>query len=157
MFKKAWFVLCAISMFILFSPGAFADLVLSDGGASGQWWNPTRDGEGIYFEIIATSSGNLVSVAWFTYDEDGNQMWLSGTIEISENDRSVNVPVIVTDGPVFGTGYDPADLNAELWGTLILTFNTCDTGVVTPLAPYGVIGRRRGPIQAEAQEIQIIG
>ena len=86
MFKKAWFVLCAINMFFLFSTSVLADLVLSEGGASGQWWNPTRDGEGIFFEIVVDSSGSLAAVAWFTYDMDGNQMWLSGAMEISDDD-----------------------------------------------------------------------
>jgi hypothetical protein len=134
MFKKLWIFFCTLNLLILTSTSALADLILADGGASGQWFNLSRDGEGIYFEIV---DGGTVSVAWFTYDMDGNQMWLSGAIDISDSATSVAIPVSVTDGPVFGPDYDPDDLNSELWGTLTLNFPDCDTGLLSYASSTG--------------------
>ena len=134
MFKKAWIIFCSINLLLLTSTSALADLVLADGGASGQWFNSSRDGEGIYFEIV---DGGMVSVAWFTYDMDGNQMWLTGATDISDSATTVAVPVTVTDGPVFGPDYDPDDLNSELWGTLTLNFPDCDTGLLSYASSTG--------------------
>jgi len=64
---------------IFFTATALADLPLADGGASGQWWNPSRDGEGLFVEILPEPA---ISISWFTYDEVGNQIWLTGYAEL---------------------------------------------------------------------------
>jgi hypothetical protein len=130
MIRKVWTIFCTLSVSILISTQVHANLNLADGGASGQWFNPTRDGEGIFLEIVPGSSGKSVAVSWFTYDMDGNQMWLTGIVEVSDQATSATIPVTVTDGPVFGPGYNPADLNSQAWGTLTVTFSTCTDGLL---------------------------
>jgi hypothetical protein len=44
--------IAVVAMF--FSSMCFAQVSLTEGGASGSWWNPTRDGEGIFVEIART-------------------------------------------------------------------------------------------------------
>jgi hypothetical protein len=64
--------------------GAQAGLNLADGYASGQWWNPARDGEGFYVEVIDTGGNLQIAVAMYSYDESGNQLWLVGNIAIED-------------------------------------------------------------------------
>lgn len=120
---------------VFFTATALADLPLADGGASGQWWNPDRNGEGLFVEILPNSA---IAIAWFTYDDAGNQLWLSGQAALGAEDTTVNVPVIVTDGPFFGPAYDPDDLNVETWGTVALQFHTCDTGLLSYSSSVGM-------------------
>ena len=129
--KKAWIIFCALNALILASTSALADLTLAEGGASGQWFNVSRDGEGIFLEIVDTNSGPQVAIAWFTYDKNGNQMWLSGAVSVGNNATSANIPVIVTEGPVFGTDYDPDDLEVDNWGNLQVRFSDCSNGFMT--------------------------
>jgi hypothetical protein len=116
---------------VLVSSMCIAQVSLTDGGTSGSWYNPARDGEGIFVEIVQAGDGSRISVAWFTYDPDGFQMWLSGAADLVGNPTSVSIPVQVTNGPKFGTAYDPNDLNRDTWGTVTLAFNTCSTGLLS--------------------------
>ena len=115
---------------ILVSSMCFAQVNISEGGISGQWYNPSRDGEGLFVEVVDTNSGQQISVSWFTYDLDGFQMWLVGNVAIQANQTSVTIPVFVTNGPKFGPDYDPADIMRATWGTLTLVFDTCSTGLL---------------------------
>ena len=116
---------------LLVSSVCFAQVRFTDGGLSGQWWNPSRDGEGLFVEIIETNAGPKISVAWFTYDGQGFQMWLTGAADLEGSPSSVTIPVVVTGGPKFGNAYNPADLQRSTWGTLTLTFNNCDSGLLS--------------------------
>ena len=92
---------------------------------SGTWYNPDRDGEG--FIIDVANAGNIV-ISFYTYDNTGQQMWLIGTGDV---DGSVAViDFYVTEGGLYGSGFDPELVNTVHWGTGIFTFSECATGVV---------------------------
>jgi hypothetical protein len=112
-----------------FSTPVFADLILAEGKPTGQWFNPERGGEGFFVEIISTGSTNQISIAMFTYDASGKQLWIMGNVGIGANDESVAVPVFVFDGPSWGDGYDVDDLNTTPFGTITARFPTCDSGL----------------------------
>jgi hypothetical protein len=76
--KKTFIVISILSLVLCYSTSALANLVLSEGGATGQWYNPARNGEGFYIEIIDTVSGNQIGVAMYSYDADGDQLWVFG-------------------------------------------------------------------------------
>lgn len=128
--KKAM-QLTITTLALLISGVCFAQVDISSGGVSGQWFNPSRDGEGIFLEVVRTDTGQQVSVSWFTYDTEGFQLWLVGNVVISGETNSVNIPVAVTGGPKFGDAYNPDDLQRVSWGTLALTFNSCDSGLLS--------------------------
>jgi hypothetical protein len=131
-FKKS--ISSAIAVIaVLVSSTCFAQVNLPEGGASGHWYNPARDGEGIFVEIIQAGSGSSITVGWYTYDLDGFQMWLTGTVALEANSTSATIPVVVTNGPNFGTAYDPTDLAKTTWGTLTLVFDSCSTGLLSYL------------------------
>jgi len=115
---------------LLLSCNLMADLVLSDGGATGTWFNATRSGEGFYIEIIENSDGsNAVSVAMYSFDENGDPLWLVGTGGVGAKDVSAQINLFEYDGPVWGPGFDSADLNETPFGTIIVRFPTCDTAL----------------------------
>lgn len=91
---------------------------------SGTWYNPDRDGEG--FMIDVANAGHIV-ISFYTYDNAGQQMWLIGTGDV---DGSVAVIEFhVTEGGIYGSGFDPALVDTIPWGTGIFTFSECATGV----------------------------
>ena len=107
---------------------AHANLNLANGYATGQWYNPARDGEGFYIEII---QGNpmQIGVAMYSYDAEGNQLWLVGNVAIEDGDTAATVQVFLIEGPVWGTGYDPADKDTTQFGTIAVRFPTCDSAL----------------------------
>ena len=108
---------------------ALADLNLANGYASGQWYNPARDGEGFFVEIIDTSGNLQISVAMYSYNELGEQLWLVGNAPIAEGDVGATVPVFLIEGPVWGTNYDPADRSTTEFGEIVVRFPTCDSAL----------------------------
>jgi len=107
--------LSTIASLLCIGSAAVADLVLSEGGATGQWYNPERNGEGFFIEIIDTGIGNQIGIAMYSYDADGEALWVVGNVAVDPDDEVVKIPVSQFDGPVWGPGYDPADLNQAIW------------------------------------------
>jgi len=130
---------------LLASSLCFAQVSFNEGGLSGQWFNPNRDGEGIFLEVVRTSSGQQVAVSWFTYDTEGFQLWLVGNVPIDGETTSVTLPVVVTGGAKFGDAYNPADVQRQIWGTLTLAFNNCSSGLLSYTS--SVIGFGSGAIE----------
>jgi len=115
-------------MLLFFSCNVMANLVLSEGGPSGQWFNPERNGEGFFVEIISGSTQQF-SVAMYTFDAVGNPLWLVGNVAIEPDDEIVDVEVFQFDGPAWGPDFDPDDLNMTAFGKITATFPTCDTAL----------------------------
>jgi hypothetical protein len=130
MIKKYSLFTVAVSIMLL-SSSLYSDVILDTGGVSAQWYNPTRDGEGIFVEIVDSDGGQKISVAWFTYDDSGNQMWLVGIATLQSLQTTVTIPVVVTSGPIFGPDYDPDAVNRTPWGTLTLNFSSCSAGTLS--------------------------
>jgi hypothetical protein len=96
-----------------------------DASLSGNWWNgPARSGEGAQIEIANAGNGSSVFVATvYSYDTMGNQIFLVAVGPVSGD--SAEVEVFITDGGVWGEGYDPALVNETQWGTGTFTANGC--------------------------------
>jgi hypothetical protein len=123
---------------LIFTGPVSANLILSEGGATGQWFNRDRNGEGLFVEVVTNSdSSQAIAISWFTYDQFGKQMWLTGSETIGDTDTMVSVPVIITDGPIFGPDYDKDDLNSEFWGSVELTFLACDSASMNYTSSLG--------------------
>jgi len=120
----------------------YADLTLADGstcdggppptgfnivpGISGSWFDFERSGEGFSIEIIRIAGELRLLTYFYTYDADGNQMWLTGNAPV--NGDSAIVSMLVTSGPVFGPAFDPLDVSFQEWGTITFTFSSCNAG-----------------------------
>lgn len=93
---------------------------------SGSWFDPTHDGEGIILQVLESG---IVLVQWFTYDNDGNQMWIQGTGTITGNVLTVD-NLFTTQGPEWGDGFDPDKVTIPDWGVLTMEFTGCGVAVV---------------------------
>jgi hypothetical protein len=95
-------------------------------GITGSWYDSTRSGEGFNFEILGTALEPLLLAYFYTFDDSGNQMWLTGVAE-ANGDTAV-VPMDVMSGTGFGDNFDPEDVIRDSWGTITFTFSSCDAG-----------------------------
>lgn len=93
---------------------------------NGLWYDPTLDGEGL--NIIAAESGLIVY--FYGNDSRGNRLWLLSTV-ISEaivDGKEVTAILYESTG---GTHDQPiaSGRGLSVWGTLSLTFTSCNAGV----------------------------
>ena len=89
---------------------------------SGAWFNPARDGEGFIVEVVNETD---VLAYWFTYDSEGNQLWMLG---LGELDQSGNVRITMqrSSGGNFGDRFDPESVQLTDWGEVNIEFGECD-------------------------------
>ncbi len=127
--KRFWFVFCTLNLLLFFTTSALADLVLAEGGPTGQWRNVDRSGEGFYVEIIDNGDVKQIGVAMYSFNADGDQLWIVGTKGLEPDDEVAPVTMAIHDGPVWGPGFDTGDLNSAVFGTLTVRFPTCDTAL----------------------------
>lgn len=100
-------------------------------GLSGAWLDPTRVGEGVLIEVLGAQS---LFMAWFTYDDAGNPVWLTAqTNDLPTQSMSPGTPVTmdarVWNGPRFWQ-FDPRDRVSQTWGEVTLRFETCTKAVL---------------------------
>jgi hypothetical protein len=129
MIRKTYFNICTVTLLLFFTTSAGADLILADGGPTGQWFNPERNGEGFYVEIINTGGNQQIGVAMYSFDADGDQLWVVGNVPIGPDDEIVQVPVLQFNGPSWGADFDSDDLNTIDFGSITVRFPTCDTAL----------------------------
>jgi len=105
-------------------------------GLNGNWWNgPDRSGEGAQIEVSDAGGGDLVFVVTvYSYGPEGGQIFLIG-VGTPDGD-SVEVEVFITDGGVWGDGFDPDDIAETAWGTGTFTASSCELISMT-LTPNG--------------------
>jgi hypothetical protein len=102
-------------------------------GISGNWFDPTHDGEGWFIEILNETEA---LVYWFTYTppavgEPAAQAWIGGIGEI--HGSSIVVPATATEittGPPFGQDFNPDQVVRRRWGKFTLSFSDCQHGVM---------------------------
>jgi hypothetical protein len=96
-----------------------------DAAISGAWFDPTHDGEGWFFEVLAN---NKAVVSWFSYDPEGNQAWFlnAGSVD----DKKITVDLLVPGGTVFGPTFDAGEVVYPDWGKATFEFDDCDTGTM---------------------------
>jgi hypothetical protein len=92
---------------------------------SGTWYNPERSGEGFMLDV---GNAGKIAVSFYTYDNYGNQMWLVGPGNV---DGSVAVvDLYITEGGIYGSGFDKELVSESHWGSAVFTFTECATGSV---------------------------
>jgi hypothetical protein len=124
-----------------------ADMVLAEGKATAQWYNPERDGEGFFVEIFVVDGQELISIAMFTYDENGDQMWLTGFAELGSDQTFVSIDVNRFDGPMWGPDYNVDDLNLIPFGQINASFPNCDSGMFQVLTDVGLANGNYGVVR----------
>jgi len=99
-------------------------------GLTGTWWNADRAGEGFLLEVTNTYGFPLVFLSLYTYDDQGNQVYLVAVS--SETDgATAQLNVSITTAQKWGSGFNPEIENEFPWGSGTITFSSC--GVATVL------------------------
>ena len=98
---------------------------------TGSWFDLTHDGEGYVIEILDSS---MALIYWFSYDTNGNQAWFFETGVINGNTITVT-DAQITNGGIFGSAFDPDDVDKTTWGSFTFTFNDCGSGTVDYTGP----------------------
>jgi hypothetical protein len=107
-------------------------------GLSDAWYNPVTDGQG-FFIVVFPDLGK-VSLSWFTYDTeqpsedvvanlgDPGHRWLNALGRYSGNQAVLAVKI--ASGGLFDTPAEEAEVTRTRDGTIILTFDDCNSGTV---------------------------
>lgn len=90
---------------------------------SGTWFDPERSGEGFFVQQSGAPFSRLTSVAWFTYDLDGQPLWL--TAAATEQAGQVDLVLYRTAGTRFGEDFDASAITQTVFGHLRLNFTDC--------------------------------
>ncbi len=69
-------------------------------------------------------------VIFFTYDLEGNQMWVLGTGEAEGNKVTIDA-VYPTGYTSWGRAFDADEVTLTPWGTFMLEWLDCDTVIFT--------------------------
>jgi plastocyanin len=100
--------------------------VFSIGSAvSGNWFNPAQSGHGFQLEKV---NDTTVTAFWFTFDANGNQVWILGVGQIVDN--RIEMQAVKSRGGRFPPNFDPTQITNPPWGTLTFTFTGCNAGSV---------------------------
>lgn len=91
---------------------------------SGSWWNSSQSGHGFSIEVL---DENTVLIYWYVYNPDGSSTFLLAVAEISGN--SATGTTYYYSGMRFGD-FDPNDVNEQVWGTVTITFHSCDSATL---------------------------
>ncbi len=107
-------------------------------GRSGSFFDPARNGEGIFVQWLSNGS---VLVIWYTFDPEGNQMWIiSSDVTITGNTVVANM-LYPTGFATFGQNFDTNDVSLSPWGTVTLEYipgcNTINFSYDSSVAGYG--------------------
>ncbi|MFC3194017.1 M28 family metallopeptidase [Marinicella sediminis] len=103
-------------------------------GHSGMWYDPEQTGHGLTVEVLGD---NRIMLAWFVFDQFGQQIWLVGAGEFEGARATVNVAI--SSQGVFPPAFDHTNVIKELWGTLTIEFFDCETAELSwePVAGTG--------------------
>ena len=130
MFKSRLRYFTLLCLTLIFVTGnALANLVIAEGKPTGQWYNPDRDGEGFYVEVIDSGSSAQLGIAMYSFDASGKQLWIVGTAPVSATATTATVTMYLVEGPVWGSGFDPTDKETTEFGTITARFTGCNTAM----------------------------
>ncbi len=98
-----------------------------DWAQTGAYFDVSRDGEGIFLEVL---DGGLVVLAMFTFSPDGkDSAWLLGVGRI-EHQRIIVDELQMTAGGKFGAAFDADAIERISVGSLTIDFPVCLTATV---------------------------
>lgn len=92
-----------------------------DARLTATWYDPDHDGHYVTVEVLPN---DRVAALWWTYDREGNQLWLVGNGTVDGN--SARVEVFSSRGMRLPS-LDEEQRVEERWGTLELEFEDCQT------------------------------
>ena len=124
----------------LLSDGAPVTLTNSipiDGSLSGSYVIDGLLDQGIIITIGTNSQGQFIFVAWFTYDESGQPLWLVGNDSLPENASQATLAMQRLDGPSF---LDFSNQQANRISIGSMTFIAIDCNTIQASFDFGSLG-----------------
>lgn len=113
--------------------------VMITGSFTGAWFDENEPGQGFLIQIVEVEDELTAVVFWFTFDPEGNQVWLVGSAAVDGD--QVTLTMLLFEGGVLNLGgFDPSAIEFTEWGELILQFLDCDTGLAMYQALDPAIG-----------------
>ena len=88
---------------------------------SGLWFNPEQDGHGLNVLVL---DDNRMIIFWYTYDNEGNQVWLLGSGGFE--DGLATLSVISTSNALFPPNFSAEDVETTEWGSFEIEFEGCN-------------------------------
>ena len=111
------------------------------GDYSGQWFDPSQNGQGIVVDVYAPDADNnrIVSLTWFVF-VDGHPTWVQGAgiARAGSGEDADEVIVQMDQVAVYqGQGFPRgASASVALWGSITLTFSDANTGSMSWRSTY---------------------
>jgi hypothetical protein len=92
------------------------------------WYDPAHSGHGFNFEVIGSGNTKTMLAYWYTYDAQGKPSWMFATGPVVGDEAQLTG--YATLGGAFGNGFDPRNIQVQPWGTLNVSFQNCNQGLV---------------------------
>ncbi|MCH9697388.1 MAG: spondin domain-containing protein [Gammaproteobacteria bacterium] len=99
------------------------------GNLSGLYYDPDRSGEGINLLITKQDQRNIATLNWYTY-HNNQQLWLVGNTDYQEDSDQLTIDLSSSQGSGFGPAFNPAAFELVPWGSVTLTFPSCDRVII---------------------------
>lgn len=94
-----------------------------DAGRSGSFFAPTRDGEGIFVQVLPNGRALII---WYTYDPQGRQFWtISSDANVSGNTITASM-LYPSQTTRFGSNFNQSQVQLSPWGTVTLVYSGCN-------------------------------
>lgn len=119
-----------------------ARAALIDADASGNWYIPAQSGHGLQIEVLDLSQA---VVAWYTFDTDGDPLWLFGTGEI-EGD-TLRAELHHFRGTSFPPDFEAEDIEGQVWGDIVFRRTGCDSAVLSYTPAEGIYQPAEFPLE----------
>lgn len=100
---------------------AVANKILPN-GISGSWFDPARSGEGYSVYLFDAAGAQQAVVTWYTYDENGEQLTLTGVGTVEGQTIQVDVLSTLYGAEMFSGS---AGVSQMEMGSLSMTWNEC--------------------------------
>jgi hypothetical protein len=94
-------------------------------GVTGAWFDVTRSGEGFTNYLFEQEGQQMAAVTWYTYDNNGQQMWLSGSGLVTDNSIEIQEMKQHTGANLFNGSTQSTNV-----GSLSMTWNNCHEAFV---------------------------
>jgi hypothetical protein len=91
-------------------------------GATGVWYAPSQSGHGFSFEVLPGDPPQLLAY-WYVFGPQGGQAWIVGAGPLVGNRAELQAYQASGSGALFPPAFDAAQVHAQPWGTLTVTFS----------------------------------
>lgn len=109
-----------------FTVGSPSNAIGDPRGLIGSWYEPATSGQGFEVQWI---NGDTLLVYFYGHRDDGSNLFLLGVRQGSfEYGQTLDIPMAATTGGRFND-FDATAIERSQWGTLRLTFDSCERAV----------------------------